>query len=231
MWNLPYPVRNIPVTQNNEPKVEGFSEKALRKMSTQGLFDRVLSPGPLNAAPHLCLKLRHGNSGCRSCSEVCPCDAISLVTSLQIDFSKCGGCGACVNICPTGVFELNGVNYGQLLDQLDENKVKQLACSQLADNTSSVIFPCLGYLDESFLIRAALLDSGPLVINISNCKKCDFRSGVRAGIKSLKRARQLMSIFGIEKKLSISYQKTGGISSLKNRQVYSRKEFFSHLGI
>lgn len=200
-------------------------------MATQSLLDRVLSPGPVKAALHLCLKRRHGNSGCRSCSEVCPCDAISLSPSLQIDFSKCAGCGACVNICPTGVFELNEVKYRQLLDQLDENKVKQLACSQLADNKSSVLFPCLGYLDESFLISAALLDSGPIVINISNCKKCDFRPGVRAGIKSLKRANQLLSIFGIKNKISVSYEKTASIRSLKNHRFYSRKEFFSHLGI
>ncbi len=200
-------------------------------MSTQSLFDRVLSPGPINAAPHLCLKLRHRNSSCRACVEVCPCDAISLNTSLQIDFSKCAGCGACVNICPTHVFRLNGLSYELLLSQLDKNKLEQLACSQLAEMENAVRIPCLGYLDESFLISAAMLDHGPIVINISNCRKCDFRPGVRAGIKSLKRAKQLLSIFGIDKKLSVSYERTDSIRSLKNRRVYSRKEFFSHLGI
>ncbi len=200
-------------------------------MSTQGLFDRVLSPGPLIAAPHLCLKARHRDSSCRYCAEVCPCDAISLDTSLQIDFSKCGGCGACVNICPTDVFRLNGFSYQSLLRQLDENKLKQLACSRLADNENALRIPCLGYLDEAFLIGVALLDSAPLVINIGDCKKCEFWPGVRAGIKSLKRANQILSVFGIKKNLTVFYQKTDSLASLNNRRVYSRKEFFSHLGI
>ena len=200
-------------------------------MSEQSLFDKVLSPGPVNAAPHLCLKARHGNSGCRACAEVCPSDAIILNPSPQIDSSKCGGCGACVNICPTEAFSLTDLTYEALLGQLEGSQSKELACSQLAETENAVAIPCAGYLDESFLITAALLDDRPLVINTSDCRKCDFRSGVKAGIKSLKRARQLLSVCGKDSKIVISHQKADGLRVLNRSRDFSRREFFSHLGI
>ena len=41
--------------------------------------------------------------GCKKCEKVCECEAISVKDNLaRIDYSKCTGCGACSDSCPTG---------------------------------------------------------------------------------------------------------------------------------
>ncbi len=46
-------------------------------------------------------------SGCNSCAEVCPTDAITLFKieedgHISLDLGACIGCGMCVEVCPTG---------------------------------------------------------------------------------------------------------------------------------
>lgn len=41
--------------------------------------------------------------GCKKCEKTCPHDAIHVADNLAyIVYSKCTGCGACVDVCPTG---------------------------------------------------------------------------------------------------------------------------------
>jgi ferredoxin len=40
-------------------------------------------------------------TGCESCLESCPLEAISMKDNIAvIDADKCGDCGACVDACP-----------------------------------------------------------------------------------------------------------------------------------
>jgi NAD-dependent dihydropyrimidine dehydrogenase PreA subunit len=40
-------------------------------------------------------------TGCETCVESCPLDAIAMKDSLAVvDADTCGDCGACVDVCP-----------------------------------------------------------------------------------------------------------------------------------
>ena len=45
-------------------------------------------------------------TGCGSCVEVCPVDAITVDDIANVDDDKCIDCGTCVDECPTDAIEL-----------------------------------------------------------------------------------------------------------------------------
>jgi Fe-S-cluster-containing hydrogenase component 2 len=46
-------------------------------------------------------------TGCETCVESCPLDAISMKDGLAvIDADTCGDCGACVDVCPVEAISL-----------------------------------------------------------------------------------------------------------------------------
>ena len=55
-------------------------------------FGRQFMPAVVN--PEKC-------TGCETCVESCPLDAISMKDGLAVvDADTCGDCGACVDVCP-----------------------------------------------------------------------------------------------------------------------------------
>jgi len=46
-------------------------------------------------------------TGCESCVEACPLEAIEMQDEIAvIDEEVCGDCGACVDVCPTEAITL-----------------------------------------------------------------------------------------------------------------------------
>jgi ferredoxin len=39
---------------------------------------------------------------CGACVAVCPCNALCIVQTLEINHQRCSGCLACVQVCPCG---------------------------------------------------------------------------------------------------------------------------------
>jgi NAD-dependent dihydropyrimidine dehydrogenase PreA subunit len=48
-------------------------------------------------------------TGCGSCVEVCPCDALKVQDNKKVKVSEddCSDCGACVDTCPEGALSLD----------------------------------------------------------------------------------------------------------------------------
>ena len=172
------------------------------EMNSSSLVENVLLPGPLDVNPEFCLKLRHKKSDCRLCIENCPSGAISIGESVHIEDSLCVGCGICVNLCPTGTFELSNTSYEKLLHQVREGSDVKFSCSLLSKGQSFLQIPCIGYLNEAVMVAAVTFGAQSVTLNIGQCKKCDYIQGFRIGAKSLRRANQILSIFGISERVS-----------------------------
>lgn len=53
--------------------------------------------------PDLCAHMRSGQSGCRSCIDACPAEAIhSIAERVEVDPQLCQGGGICASVCPSG---------------------------------------------------------------------------------------------------------------------------------
>jgi len=47
-------------------------------------------------------------TGCETCVESCPLDAIAMKDGLAVvDADTCGDCGACVDVCPVEAISLD----------------------------------------------------------------------------------------------------------------------------
>ncbi len=198
-------------------------------MSQQSLFERILSQAYLQVNPEQCLRLRHKQSRCRLCLENCPPGAISFDKSLEIDNSRCSGCGICANLCPTGVFELRDFPYESLLAPVREGSIVDFTCSSFPPEKESLRVPCLGYLDATMLTGIIAHGSQAVRLNISQCKECRFALGLRVAAKSLRQANRILALFGIPRKISASARKPNSSPNLREAESYSRREFFSYL--
>lgn len=204
-------------------------ESKQRQMLGPNIFEKLLARSWLHVFPSQCLRLRHKKSTCQLCLDNCPTAAIIFGESLEIDYSRCQGCGICVNMCPTGVFELKELSYPTLLSTVGERSVIEFACSLSPQGEGNVIVPCLGYLNEAVLIGAAVYGAQAMRFNITYCKNCKLTSGLRVAMRSLRRANKILALFEIPKKVLVTTNGSGGDYSLRNNRCYSRREFFSGL--
>ncbi len=196
------------------------------------LFEGISSRAYLEVNSGQCLRLRHKKSSCRLCLESCPCGAISIDESLHVESSLCPGCGICVNVCPTGVFELRDLAYKSLLGQVREGTVVEFDCSWSSpSHQDGLSVPCLGYLNEAVLTGATIGGSQAVRLNVTpQCKKCRFNLGLRLATKSMKRANRVLALFGLPKMVSASAKETGdSLPNPQEGQLCSRREFFSYL--
>ena len=189
------------------------------------VLEQMFSQAPLETNPGQCLRLRHKKSTCRLCRENCPTGAISIDNSLEIDYSRCPGCGICANLCPTGVFELTGLSDELLLGRLKGKSNVEFTCSLSAREKAGSSVPCLGYLNEAVLTGVIAHGGQAIRLNISQCKNCKFAPGLRAAIKSLRQANRILSLFGLPGKISASAKEP----ELREPELYSRRDFFSYL--
>jgi uncharacterized Fe-S center protein len=83
-------------------------------------------------------------SGCGSCVNVCPFDAISMKEGKAvIDPDNCFGCSACINICPSKALKAKKERFGKILTEAAHlllkgfEKEKQLFINVLLDISKS----------------------------------------------------------------------------------------------
>jgi len=199
--------------------------------SKPGFLEKMVAQARLEVCPDRCLKLRHRKSGCRACLDSCPAEAISFGDSLEIDYSRCYGCGICAGLCPTEVFILGGYSYHALLVQVTGKSSVEFNCSRRSPEVEDgVTVPCLAYLDESFLIAVISRGAQTVALDITLCADCPLQSGFQSLQRNLEKANKILALFGREGKIRLA---TGGKNTLRGGQdirQYSRREPLSYLG-
>ena len=82
---------------------QGDCDKAKDKYTYEGIQD-CRAAEPLSGGPKSC---SFGCTGCGTCYNVCPFDAIEMVDGIAvIDREKCTACEKCVVVCPKEIIEM-----------------------------------------------------------------------------------------------------------------------------
>jgi ferredoxin len=142
--------------------------------------------GAAPARAHLCKRLRHRQSTCRICVDVCPEGAITLDPGPAVS-ERCTRCGLCQTACPTEVFQGEVHSDRHLLARIRPlldgprgagGKALFVHCREAEpQHRDSVAVPCLGSLTETFLLGAVALGAKPLRLVRGDCSGCRLQAG------------------------------------------------------
>lgn len=146
--------------------------------------------GEQSATPtfaHRCKRVRHRQSECRVCVEVCPEGAITLDLGPAVS-ERCTRCGLCQTACPTEVFQGEFHSDQRLLARIAPllrperrtagGRALLVHCSEAeAQHRESVAVPCLGSVTGNFLLGAVALGANPLMLVRGDCGSCRLGAG------------------------------------------------------
>ena len=80
-----------------------------------------MASGEVEIEPYYSMVQPEICSGCRSCVQLCPYDAISFdetTNTADINAIKCKGCGVCVASCPSNAIIQNHFTRNQILSEI-----------------------------------------------------------------------------------------------------------------
>jgi len=148
-----------------------------------------------------CMRYLNKHSECSICQDTCPTGAIKLDSTenvIMVDGYLCNGCGICVNTCPNPVFSLKDVDLESLIKSIKDKEQITIACPH---NASDIQVPCLGYINESILLRIAS-EGTKIEINTSACRSCDYKNAYALIIDFADAANSVLKCIGKQEMIS-----------------------------
>ncbi len=120
----------------------------------------------LNFDIYSCVHTYFKPSSCNKCEQVCPVeDTVKLENErVQLNVENCVSCGACVGVCPTESFSLNGFDPKDFFDRFVDRQWDVISCK--------LNVPCLASIDTQYLIAMALKREEDIVLDIGHCETC-----------------------------------------------------------
>lgn len=150
-----------------------------------------------------CVVVRNRNASCTKCTDACIRSCITVSRNeLSIDPSACVNCGACVAVCPTGALSTLDPTDASLASSVarcsdPSSGLVVMACARKAakheaDPESFAEVPCLGHVQESFLMDCAAAGLTDMVLVDGNCSTCKYGAVSPAIDKTIDNAAELL---------------------------------------
>lgn len=172
-----------------------------------GILNRVLEKlareSDIRIRSHLCSRTRYPRSGCKICQEVCPSNAVNILSESVAIGQGCSGCEICIQACPNGVFTLNGRKENERREKLrkglESDSIARFTCMmhERKSRAEVMVLPCLAALSEAYLIAPFAWGAKKVQIKRTGCETCPFLTGMGRYEQLLMRTRKLLACFGI----------------------------------
>lgn len=139
----------------------------------------------ISVRPDRCVRVRNRNATCTRCIDVCPASALSIENNeIQYSATDCVGCGTCVSVCPVEALIALTPTESDLVAQVATTAeaaegTAYIACARIAskkqgDPDKYTEIPCLGRIDESFLLALCAWSSSDVVLIDGDCNTCKY---------------------------------------------------------
>ena len=119
-----------------------------------------------------CVRFRYSSSGCRSCADACPTDAVHLERGMRIDPAACLACGLCAPVCPSEALNGASDDLAVAIPALQTSDSATIGCRQNLESTGDVRIGCFGGLSARDLASLRLLAERPVTLNVAACSQC-----------------------------------------------------------
>ncbi len=165
--------------------------------------------------------------GCAECVDVCPFDAITMITDedspehARIEASLCRGCNLCAGICPTGAVIPTALSPGWWNSRLDDcfrsdpsaqrsdQPLVVLACQRRAGASDEALdregsrievirFRCIGQLQVGMLLDLNRRGARGVLVTGCQHERCRFGSGARLAADQIDKARTMFALMGVD---------------------------------
>lgn len=124
----------------------------------------LLDNNGIKIEPLKCLRGEYFHNECSKCMDICPTDAISLVSKrISIDSTKCNSCNACIGICPTSTIINGEFDTSSFIIKSGFDKDLNLTC-----NSSKT---CISIFKVEELISLGLR-ANSVTCDMSKCDDC-----------------------------------------------------------
>ena len=154
-----------------------------------------------------CLLVRNRNAECLRCAQACTSGCISYneqTKMLEIDQTRCVGCGTCATACPTCALEARDPNDTELLARLrgalntSASKTIAITCEKagIAKDERTVRLTCLGRIDESALLQLATWGAREVTLTCGPCDVCEHKPGRAVVEEVCESANTLLGLWG-----------------------------------
>ncbi len=164
-------------------------------MTTFSLLTKTAAMSPVaEIVAGRCLRGRLSGFDCTRCLDGCTADALSLQNGrIQIDNTRCTGCGRCTAVCPAEALVFAGFDLCRKLDECDSFVDYVFNCPrQKQAFPKEFPLPCIGVLSTETLLSIALKGNGPVYFNLLACPDCPQFQGVAAFVETLKRVQKIL---------------------------------------
>jgi Pyruvate/2-oxoacid:ferredoxin oxidoreductase delta subunit len=189
-----------------------------------------------------CVHSRHRLAACLRCVQACPVGALRVSESIVVDLEKCTGCGVCTTVCPTGAFEAVSPSIhalcGLVAQKARETKSVTFRCQHHVatdqDKPDAAIpVTCLGRVDESILLAAAVAGAATICLQDGGCGQCERKRGSDVAICATRQVNLLLEQCGHLSRLRVVSQPSAGAAlraaQAERPEALSRRAFFAML--
>jgi energy-converting hydrogenase A subunit P len=170
---------------------------------------------------YACVRSLQKNSTCSSCFDVCPVDAIEIISKNSISLPslnlfRCVGCAGCVSICPSSALRVDEYRSKEFFFNFLEHSENIISCQMSV--------PCLAAISVEELISLSILKD-EVILDSGHCGTCDIAKVCKEQIdQTFEEAIYLLDALECDHKLQM---KSLSVVSDQVDKNPTRRDFFN----